>query len=179
MEAFLIKLRNRDQTSNDRTSKDRTLKDWTSKDRTLKDRTSNDWTSKRTEPRMTEPRMTEPQKGPNLEWPISKRTQPRIGPNLEWPNLEWEWTSKDRTSNEIEPRKWSNKFNLINLLSVGKSVIRNIKNKKYKRERERVRAQKRWWYIISKPPGPGWKICELKYPVLYREDQLNCNRIMS
>jgi flagellar biosynthesis/type III secretory pathway protein FliH len=35
---------------------------------------------------------------------------------------------KDRTSNEIEPRKWSTKFNLINLLSVGKSVFKNIKN---------------------------------------------------
>ncbi len=90
-----------------------------------------------TEPRMTEPRMTEPRIRQNLEWPkresdqtlndrTSKRTEPRIGPNLEkdrtskrtkprkGPNLKWDWTS-----NEIEPQKRSNKFNLINLMSVG------------------------------------------------------------
>jgi hypothetical protein len=87
-----------------------------------------------TKPRMTEPRMTEPRIGPNLEWPelesdrtsndqTSKRTELRVGPNLEWPNLEWDWTS-----NEIEPRKWSNKFNLINLMSIGSSIMKKIKN---------------------------------------------------
>ncbi len=89
---------------------------------------------RKTEPRMTEPRMTELRRGPNLEWPklendrtsndrTSKRTQPRIEPNLEWPNLEWDWTS-----NEIEPRKWSSKFNLINLMSVSESIMKKIKN---------------------------------------------------
>jgi hypothetical protein len=95
-----------------------------SKDRTSKDRTSNDWTSNRTEPRMTEAR-----KWPNLEWPnlekdrTSKRTKPRKGPNLKW-----DWTSYDWTSNEIEHQKWSNKFNLINLMSVGLSIMNKIKN---------------------------------------------------
>jgi hypothetical protein len=101
---------NRDQTSNDQTSKDGTSKDWTSKDRTSNDRTSNDWTSNWTKPQKTEPRMTEP-----------RMTEPRKGPNLEWPNLEMDRTSNDRTSNEIEPRKWSSKFNLIILMSVSKT----------------------------------------------------------
>ncbi len=61
------------------------------------DRTSNDRSSK-----VTEPQMTKPQKGPNLE--LDRTSNDR--------------TSKDRTSNEIEPRKWSKKFNLINLMSV-------------------------------------------------------------
>ncbi len=91
--------------------------------------------------KVTEPRSDRTSKWPNLEsdrtskWPnlevtkprsdqTSKRTEPRldwtsIGLNLEWPNLKWDWTSYDWTSNEIEPRKWSNKFNLINLMSVG------------------------------------------------------------
>jgi hypothetical protein len=62
--------------------------------------------------------MTEPRKGLNLELDLtSKRTEAR-----------WDWTSYDWTSNEIEPRKWSNKFNIINLMSVSKSSMKKIKN---------------------------------------------------
>ncbi len=73
--------------------------------------------------------MTEARKWLNLEWPnlekdrASNWTEPRIGPNLEW-----DWTSYDSTSNETEPQKGSNKFILINLMSVGYSIVKKIKN---------------------------------------------------
>jgi hypothetical protein len=74
--------------------------------------------------------MTEPQKGQNLEMDrtLNDRTSKMIEPR-KWPNLE-----NDRTSNVTEPsktvtkpQKFINKSKLIILMSVGKSIVKNIK----------------------------------------------------